>query len=215
MLNDLIKNGIRCRPIQAWPGEMCKSRMRSPFSADWSRTLRDLGVELRALQAKNVVLEVALEEQDFRVTDGLPKARAEAKHPGVILSFESTAGPLRIACDRFQTWQDNIRAIALGLHDLRRLDRYGIVRRGEQYAGWRALPPHENGKPSTREQAAAILAQHSGLPRDYILTSPENWKTAWRQAARVTHTDAGGQLAEYQKVMWAREFLDKNAGGSV
>lgn len=36
-------------------------------------------------------------------------------------------------------WQINLRAIALGLEALRKLDRYGITSRGEQYTGWRAI----------------------------------------------------------------------------
>jgi hypothetical protein len=39
------------------------------------------------------------------------------------------------------TWQDNLRAVALGLEALRRVERYGIAQRGEQYAGWRRADP--------------------------------------------------------------------------
>lgn len=35
-------------------------------------------------------------------------------------------------------WEHNVRSIALGLQALRAVDRYGISRRGEQYAGFRA-----------------------------------------------------------------------------
>ena len=35
-------------------------------------------------------------------------------------------------------WQHNLRSIALGLEALRAVDRYGISRRGQQYAGFRA-----------------------------------------------------------------------------
>jgi hypothetical protein len=35
----------------------------------------------------------------------------------------------------------NARAIALGLEALRKVDRYRITKRGEQYTGWSALPP--------------------------------------------------------------------------
>lgn len=39
------------------------------------------------------------------------------------------------SCDR---WQDNVRSIALGLEALRAVDRFGISREGQQYAGFRA-----------------------------------------------------------------------------
>jgi len=43
---------------------------------------------------------------------------------------------LRNVCD--EDWRHNVRSIALGLEALRAVDRYGISRRGEQYAGFRA-----------------------------------------------------------------------------
>jgi hypothetical protein len=42
------------------------------------------------------------------------------------------------ATDACELWQHNVRSIALGLEALRAVDRYGITRRGEQYAGFRA-----------------------------------------------------------------------------
>lgn len=42
------------------------------------------------------------------------------------------------ATDACQFWQHNVRSIALGLEALRAVDRFGISRRGEQYAGFRA-----------------------------------------------------------------------------
>jgi hypothetical protein len=45
----------------------------------------------------------------------------------------------QFAVDMFPSWQDNLRAIALGLEALRKVERYGIANRGEQYAGWAQL----------------------------------------------------------------------------
>ncbi len=42
------------------------------------------------------------------------------------------------ATDVCDFWQHNVRSIALGLEALRAVDRYGISRRGQQYAGFRA-----------------------------------------------------------------------------
>jgi hypothetical protein len=42
------------------------------------------------------------------------------------------------ATDACEDWRHNIRSIALGLEALRAVDRYGISRRGQQYAGFRA-----------------------------------------------------------------------------
>jgi hypothetical protein len=45
----------------------------------------------------------------------------------------------QFAVDKFATWQDNLRAIALGLEALRKVDRYGITKNSEQYTGWKQL----------------------------------------------------------------------------
>lgn len=42
------------------------------------------------------------------------------------------------ATDVCAYWQHNVRSIALGLDALRAVDRYGISKRGQQYAGFRA-----------------------------------------------------------------------------
>jgi hypothetical protein len=46
---------------------------------------------------------------------------------------------LQFAIDKFPSWQDNVRAIALGLHDLRRIERYGIVESDEHLTGFKQL----------------------------------------------------------------------------
>src|SRR5690606_24676973 len=65
--------------------------------------------------------------------------QAKAAHPGVILSFDSKVGHLSYPCDTFTSWQDNLRAVALALEALRKLDRYGVTKRGEQYRGFLAI----------------------------------------------------------------------------
>lgn len=198
--------GVTVRPIDIWPGVHTKGRKRSPFRATWSQTVTAFSTELRAIRAKSIVLMLAIEERDLRL-DGFPRARAEASHPGVILSFESKVGPLKICCDRFDHWQDNIRAIALGLGDLRRLDRYGITKRGEQYSGWKALPANagSNETITDRHQAAEVLARFSTHATVQILNGL--WKEAYREAVRRTHPDRGGDARSFTLVQQARAIM--------
>lgn len=111
----------------------------SPFRSTWSATEELLIREVAALRGRNFVVEIDVSESQIRL-DGRLYARAQASSPAVRVAFESTHGPLTYATDRFWTWQDNLRAIALGLEALRKVDRYGITERGEQYAGFKALP---------------------------------------------------------------------------
>jgi hypothetical protein len=89
------------------------------------------------------------------------------------------------ATDVCERWEHNVRAIALGLEALRAVDRHGITRRGEQYAGFKALPP---GGPSV-ERGVQLIRDHGSV----------------RAALLATHPDQGGDSAEFADVQAARE----------
>jgi hypothetical protein len=140
-------------------------------------TLWTLDKELRALRAVDVWLEIAIEPEMFRL-DGRPRAQARAAHPGVVISFTSkTLGKeLRYATDRFRSWQDNLRAIALGLEALRKVERYGIANRGEQYAGWAQITTGG----ANPERGRNLVKAHGSI----------------NDALRATHPDTSGYDSE-------------------
>ena len=205
MLADL---GFRCRPLDSWPGEPTRNRLRDPFGAAWGPTVALLRRELRHLGAKGArSILVAVREEDILLDGSGPKARAIATHPGVVLSFDSRYGPLKYACDRFANWQANVRAIALGLEALRRVERYGISRRGEQYQGYKQLPG--SVAEMTPDVAANILERHSRIPASAIRSDGGVAEAAYRLAAKATHPDAGGNAEDFKAVQQAREALAK------
>lgn len=161
----------------------------SPFGAPWSSTVEVLARELDMLRAGDVILQVDLREQDFRA-DGLPRADRRANTDGVVLSIgRSKVGtPLRYEAGRFTGWQDNVRALALGLEALRKVDRYGIGAGNEQYAGWKQLPTGTDSAPSV-DRGRELIRQHGGV-------------TA---ALKATHPDHGGDPADFRDVQAARE----------
>lgn len=178
---------LRARPLTTWPGRKMtphSERRRSPFSAAFGDTTILLRRELDHLGAHQAVLELAIGEGDIRL-DGLPRASARAAHPGVVLSFESRHGPLRYAVDRFVAWQDNLRAIALGLESLRRVDRYGMSSSGEQYRGWLAL---EAGTSDLVTWGRTLITHHGGVAA----------------ALMATHPDRGGDPDDFAAVQAAR-----------
>jgi hypothetical protein len=185
---------ITFRPIDEWPGELSRHRRRSQFSSPWGRTIKLLEIELSHLHARQVVFQIAVDERDLRI-DGKPRAQARAAHPGVILAFESKFGSLKYAVDTFDRWEDNVRAIALAMEALRKVDRYGVTKRGEQYTGWRALPVSTDAADSilTREQARQYIADRYGGDL--------------RRALMDTHPDRGGDVDEFRKVIRAKELL--------
>ena len=160
----------------------------APFTAGWTSTVTLLGKELRAHGARRAVLEIDFAERDLRL-DGLPRADRRARTPGIVLSFEATRVPgkphLRYEVGTFAEWRDNVRAVALGLESLRAVDRHGVTRRGEQYAGWKALP---GGGPSA-ERGRELIRKHGGI----------------RQALMATHPDHGGSAEDFADVQAARD----------
>lgn len=191
---ELVRLGVTFRPIEGWPVDFTRHRRRSSFSASLTRTVDLLARELRELSARRIVIQLAVDEGALRM-DGLPRADARPEHPGIVLSFESKWGPLKYATDEFWTWQDNLRAIALAMEALRKVDRYGVSKRGEQYTGWRAIPASTDPAAAiqTAEQAREVLARYNGDAR---------------AAIRATHPDTGGDVDEFRRVVKARDLLN-------
>jgi hypothetical protein len=210
-------DSIQFESIQMWPGVLTKNRKRSRFDTSWTATVDLLDRELNALGARKVVCEMAISYTDLR-NDGKIRASARPEHPGVILSFETKHGPLRYPCDTFDDWQDNIRAIALGLEALRKLDRYGITSRGEQYTGWKALPSgiEMPAHQMTLEEAMGFLVSWGEVGGNGGV-DPSLFKNdlypsmLYRQAAKRLHPDAPGGDAEKFKQLTEAWGLVKGA----
>lgn len=223
----------RVVPIEKWPGEQTQERQQHRFSTErtrtgtfgsyshrarevnWSGTMDLLARELGELGAHDILLQMAVEDKDIR-QDGWIRANARPKHPGVILTFESKHGPLSYPCDNFTDWQANVRAIALALEALRKVDRYGVTRRGEQYSGWKKLPP-PGGSTSTMtaEVAAQVIADAAGWNSapPTMLTKADVFRVAYRDAAKRTHPDAGGSVRDFQILQEAKAVLTAHHGG--
>jgi hypothetical protein len=220
------------RPIVTWPGELTKDRRPSPFRSTYSETLQILDRELDALAiTSDPVIQLAIREEDLRL-DGELRANARPEtHPGVILSFTSRRhGELSYPCDTFDRtpyarpaqigWQQNLRAVALGLEALRKVERYGIANRGQQYTGWKQLgagTPMPAASTMTVEEAARFIADHADLeplgPDDtpwwqLIVEEPDALASGYRRAAKILHPDAGGDAELFKRLQEAKQLLE-------
>lgn len=199
-------SGLTLRPIERWPQGLTTRRRRSNFSSTLSATLSKLTGELGQIGAKGVVLQIALDESQFRI-DGLPRAHAKPEHPGVVLSFTTADGSLSFPCDTYDRWQDNLRAIVVTLEDLRRIARHGVTKHGEQYAGWRAIESAEARyeRPASEEEALATIRAYAepGAFESLSLAG------AVRSALRNTHPDGQGirSASAFSKVTAAEAYL--------
>jgi hypothetical protein len=179
--------------------------VRGPFSATWSQTLTQLKTEVRHLGASEFVMQIDVEERHIRLDGGL-RADARPLSPSVAISVDRPGkAPLLFVCGKFTDWRENVRAIALGLEALRRVERYGIVQAEEQYTGFGALPP---GVPMpaakmTVEEAQRILRRfwHGAA------SERNDWALLYLRGARELHPDAGGDPAEFRRLTEARDLL--------
>jgi hypothetical protein len=216
--------GVTVKPLGSRPFPQTETapgdRRYSPFQASWARTCQDLDRELDHLTRFLATLLVDLDDSMLR-RDGDLRANASMWSPRVILltrgELQGVEHDLTYACDAFTSWQANVRAIALGLHDLRRLDRYGIAQRGAQYGGWAQLPPGTaggDGSNMTVDQAGALLAGLLGIPTGGTVIDawPSMKSDLYRRAARKAHPDAGGSDEEFKRVEQARLVLDREVG---
>lgn len=167
------------------------SPKRSPFEASWSSTLELLNRELRHLGGSNVIIEVDVLPGAVRL-DGMLYANAKVNSPGVRLHFDSVHGHLTYETDAFTHWHANVRAIALGLESLRRVDRYQIGRGGEQYRGYAALPAGSGGVAlggMTADEAWSILGSFGERPIIEQRANPDGLVRAYRKARAFAHPD--------------------------
>jgi hypothetical protein len=212
------------RPIDQWPDgwrDRLRARPTTPFRASYSDTLEVLDREARHLDTRSAVLQVDTEPGRGVRMDGQLRADAVVHHPGVILTLDTARhGVLVYRCDTFDGWgrhpgwQANLRAVALGLEALRKVDRYGIADAGQQYAGFGALPPARamGGATMTAEEAATFLwseAFADGPPDDDLVTlvTAEGIDRVYRLAVKAHHPDAGGDPATFRRLTEARDLL--------
>lgn len=215
-----------CRPISTYPVSETRHRRRAPFRATPGRTMNELEYELNRIGAKDVVLEIDVREQDISVRTGWPMANARPASPRVVLSFtHPDQGGVRYPCDTFDSWEGNMRAITLALEALRAVSRYGVVRKGEQYVGWKALPANTTAVMTTQAAMAILVARD---PTSAMVTSDiavkmqaealkdrAKARDIYLRAARATHPDTGGETGQFQQVQSAREVLGKHFGASL
>jgi hypothetical protein len=209
----------RFHPITNWPKEPTpKDARKHRFRAPWSNTLDLLEYELSRLDASDITIQAFFRSNDIR-NDGWPYANARPSQPGVILKFTTDRGEAEFACDRFADWQQNLRAIALGLEKLRLVSDYGIAEAGEQYRGWLKL---NGGDPNAviMAHASIIVAalDSQGMtplaPEDLLL-SRQVFEKAAADALRAVHPDLnGGNDAGLQEVLAARNAIRQMKGWS-
>jgi hypothetical protein len=195
---------IQIKAITHWNGKETTEPRRSQFRQTYRNTTQILEKELSYLDIRtdSLFIEMYVHPNQVRA-DGQLRADARPYKQGVKLTFDlitwsepipSEPGRRRIKfqtvtypCDAFDSWQDNLRAIALSLEALRKVERFGVLKFNEVVA--RLALPSAEGKTTTREDAAFFLANYSSYLQNHILTDKSIAKLAFREAAQKLHPD--------------------------
>jgi hypothetical protein len=216
---------LRFVPLEKWPGEPAAERKNAAFRSTYIRTLDLLEDELKKIAARAIVIEAFYTVDQIR-NDGWPRANQNPSHPGVILSFKKPEGPVFVdefgrrrvkivpvsfPCDTYYHIEHNIHAIALSLQALRAVDRYGVTKRGEQYAGWKRIDPPKSQPFDSKEEAASfIIAQQDTPAPAYSVIADAALRTeVYRRAAARLHPDSPtGSHELFVKLQQAKEILE-------
>lgn len=198
---------VRFVPLEKWPGSSTPNRKASPFAVKYAKLLSDLERELKHLRARDVIIQAFVRPEDIR-NDGWPRSSARFYGPGIILSFlNAKREQISFPCDTFKNWDCNLRAISLTLTALRSIDRYGVTKGSEQYAGWKRLgAPAQESKKDT-EWAFSHLAAMAGVEPRAIRGNRVAIDLAYRSAAKRCHPDTGGNTEAFQLLQEAMNIL--------
>lgn len=118
----------------------------SKFHAEFGRARDGLIKEIQRMGGTKVVLST-----NIPITrEGLPYAKhAQPQDPGVAVYFERRGKAASLACDRWRTVGENIRALQLTVEAMRGIERWGSSEIMERtFTGFMALPAPEGATPA-------------------------------------------------------------------
>lgn len=214
------------RPLDGWPYPVTTARKSPTFRSGWGDTRGLLLREVENLGATLAVVELDVPPGAVRRDGELRADTRPGDFPGVRVSFESRHGPLSYATDRYEwlwsgapmrDWQANVRAVALSLEALRAVDRHGVTRAGEQYTGWKALPPGTGQVTAGQAGAAVVRAADTAMTRERAarliadLTGFQN-PGEWAEVLLMGDEDSAALLRQYWRAIVRRLHPDR--GGS-
>jgi hypothetical protein len=176
-------------PLQ-WPPTWTRAKFRQApkFIA---RFAQDRDSVIRQLKMRGGSHVVITSDLPIRM-DGLPYANATCSDPGIAIYWVEKGHEHVIACDRWRTAAQNLRAIELSLEAMRGIARWGTNELVERtFAGFAALPAGK--QEPTRRHWREVFGVEEGswsswTPRDQLAFVKAKHRALIRQA----HPDVGG-----------------------
>jgi hypothetical protein len=178
----------------AWPqGYPRTERTRSSqFQVSMAVARDHLLDELTRLKARGVVISTNIETYE-RGGRRIPYANRTVEDTGVAVYFEWQGEQHVLACDKWKTVAENVRALGLSVAAMRGLDRWGateILKRA--FTGFKALPQTGSGWAWWE-----VLGVAKDAPRELV-------ERAYRIAAQKAHPDKPtGSRADWDRLQEA------------
>lgn len=191
------KGNISAYPL-SWPTGWERNRANRGYSnfgqhslAECSKKILD---EVRLMPGLACVISTNVELR----LDGLPRSNQRTPaDPGAAVYFQYRKKPIVFACDRWRTVEENLWAIAKHLEALRGQERWGVGNLEQAFQGYLALPA-----PESWWQVLGIAPA----------ASEDDIRTAYRELAKQTHPDAGGDQDKFVRVQAAYDAAMKAKG---
>jgi hypothetical protein len=179
-------------------------RKRNPLwkGATVSTACAEIELEVERMGGSDLVVSTNLA---LRI-DGLPRSgQPEPEDGGAAVFFERKGKRIALACDRWSTVRENLRAIGMHLEAIRGQERWGVGTLDEAFAGYQALP-----EPGAPRHWSAVL----GIERDVaesmrrvgdLETRRFLLRQAYHRRAAVVHPDGGGTHEAFVELQKAYE----------
>src|SRR5947209_3197999 len=177
-----------------WPADLYLDA-RNRACVDGRRGGDRLASELRLLAATDEILSsnVKLGLRGLPMSDG-----PQPEDVGAAVYFKLKGARRCLACDKWDRVADNIAAIAQHIDALRRIDRYGVGRVEQAFAGYAALPP-------SADDWRFVL----GVGEYATLAQVD---AAFLEKAKSLHPDAGGSHEDMARLTAARDLARRVLG---
>jgi hypothetical protein len=184
-------------------------RKRSQFQVSFTKARDDLLIELKRLEATQIVISSNVEIR----RDGLPYSnRRNPDDPGAAVYFKSFKKEYVLGCDRWDRVKDNLRAIGKHIEALRGIERWGVSSVEEAFEPFllpTASPTYrqnlQNDTFSSRLLSKSTLTQNATYSWWTVLNvspnaSVEEIKQAYKKLSLTHHPDVGGDRNEWERL---------------
>lgn len=178
-------------------GRKSGGRLRRLTVADSRKGLLS---ELDRFEARLVVISSNIQLRQ----DGYPMSgRREPDDPGVAVFFQRGGKNIAIACDQYRRAADNMKALAVTIESLRRIERHGSSNLFEQaFSGFEALPEVREESHWSRWSPTLRVSPDASLA---------DCESAYRSMAARLHPDLPtGNAEEMVKINLAIEGARKH-----